>query len=73
MLDLIAESFPNLIASLKRNGMRRDDAAQLILAARYGERATAWSAADCGKARALVAGAFRGRHFNRRVRLVREG
>lgn len=74
MLEIIAESFPRLIKALRRaQGFRRADAASLILAARYGERATSWSAADCDKARRLIRGAFIGRTFNRRLRLQREG
>ena len=73
MLDLIAESFPHLIASLRRNGYRGNSAAQLILAARYGQRATAWTADDCKRARAIVRGAFLGRRYNQRVRLNRKG
>ena len=74
MLDLIAEQFPRLIEALRRGQrIRRIDAAALILAARYGERATAWTAEDCGRARQLIRGAFIGRTFNRRVRLQMEG
>jgi hypothetical protein len=65
MLDIIAETFPHLVATLRRRGMSRADAAGLILAARYGARATVWSASDCGKARALIASAF----INRAARL----
>lgn len=73
MLDLIAESFPRLIGALRRNGYRGASAAQLILAARYGERATAWTADDCARARAIVRGAFLGRRYSGRVRLSVEG
>lgn len=70
MLEIIAEAFPRTIEALRRaHGMRRPDAAALILSARYGERACAWSAMDCGKARAMIAGAF----INRGARLRLQG
>jgi hypothetical protein len=65
MLDIIADTFPHLITALRRRGLSRTDAAGLILAARYGARAMAWSATDCSKARALIASAF----INRAARL----
>lgn len=71
MLEHIAQSFPHLVAALRRQGLTRSDAAALILAARYGERARSWSAMDCGKARRAIAGAFLSR--GARLRLSREG
>jgi hypothetical protein len=65
MLDIIADTFPHLVTALRRRGMNRADAAGLILAARYGARAVAWSATDCSKARQLIASAF----VNRAARL----
>lgn len=67
MLDLIAATFPRLVATLRLRGMNRADAAGLILAARFGERALAWTATDCAKARRLIARAVADRP--RRVRL----
>jgi hypothetical protein len=71
MLDIIADAFPHMVASLRRRGMNRTDAAGLILAARYGTRAMAWSATDCAKARTLIRGAFVNRAA--RLRLSVEG
>jgi hypothetical protein len=71
MLEIIAETFPRLIGALRRKGLSRADAAQLILAARYGTRATVWSASDCSKARAMIGAAFLSR--GGRVRLSVEG
>lgn len=72
MLEIIAETFPRLVEALRRaHGLKRNDAAALILAARYGERATAWSAMDCTRARAMIGGAFLNR--GARLRLQREG
>ena len=67
MLDIIAATFPHLVEALRRKGCSRADAAGLILAARFGERATAWSAEVCAKARRVIASAFINRP--RRVRL----
>jgi hypothetical protein len=67
MLDLIAATFPRLVATLRRRGLSRADAAGLILAARFGERALAWTATDCGRARRMIAAAVADRP--RRARL----
>lgn len=59
MLDIIAATFPRLTVALRRKGYSRADAAGLIMAARFGERALAWSPVDCGKARRIIGAAFR--------------
>lgn len=71
MLDIIAATFPRLVQALRRTGCSRTDAAGLILAARFGERATAWSATDCARARRIIARAVASRP--RLVRLQVEG
>lgn len=71
MLDLIAATFPRTVEALRRSGRNRSDAAALILAARFGARATAWSAEDCAKARRIIAAAVSNRP--RLARLSVEG
>lgn len=71
MLQIIAETYPRLIAALRRYGVRRNDAAGLILAARFGERAVVWTVADCDKARRIIRAAFANRP--RSLRLQGEG
>lgn len=71
MLDIIAATFPRLVEALRRSGCSRADAAGLILAARFGERATAWSATDCERARRIISHAVTNRP--RLVRLQMEG
>jgi len=58
MLNIIAATFPRLTAALRRRGYGRTDAAGLIMAARFGERALAWSPVDCDKARRIIGTAF---------------
>ncbi|MEA3044603.1 MAG: hypothetical protein QOH47_2441 [Sphingomonadales bacterium] len=65
MLDIIAATFPRLVVALRRTGCSRSDAARLILAARFGERATAWCSEDCARARRIIGAAVR----QRRARL----
>lgn len=69
MLDIIAAAFPRLIEALRRQGRNRDDAAGLILAAKYGERAVAWCSEDCDRARRIIAAAVinRPRHVRLQV------
>lgn len=71
MLDIIAATFPRTVEALRRRGFRRADAAGLILAARFGERALAWCDQDCDRARRIIAAAFLNRP--RRARLQLEG
>ena len=71
MLNIIAETFPRTVAALRRSGRSRVNAAELILAARFGERALAWTAEDCAKARRIIAAAFANRP--RLARLQQEG
>lgn len=69
MFEAIAQTFPRLTEALRRRGMSRADAAALILAARFGERAMAWTAADCSKARAIIRAAFVNRGGRVRLQL----
>jgi hypothetical protein len=71
MLDIIAATFPRTVEALRRSGRTRADAAALILAARFGARACAWSADDCAKARRIIATAVSNRP--RLARLQLEG
>jgi hypothetical protein len=59
MLNIIAATFPRLVKALRRKGYGRLDAAGLIMAARFGERALAWSPTDCNRARRIIAAAVR--------------
>lgn len=59
MFDIIARAYPRLIEALRRSrGLSRAEAAQLLLAAKYGARAAAWTSADCSRARASIRAAF---------------
>lgn len=72
MFDIIARAYPRLIEALRRTrGLTRTEAAQLVLAAKYGARAAAWTATDCSRARASIRAAFVNRP--RLVRLSVEG
>lgn len=74
MNDIIAKAYPRLVEALRRHrGLSKADAAGLLLAARYGERAAAWTTEDCGRARRFIAGAVRNRHSRLRLRPAREG
>lgn len=62
MLEIIAASYPRLCMALRRTaGLSKEESARLIMSARYGARAAAWSADDCARARRLVADAFTSR------------
>ena len=71
MHEIIAATFPRLTAMLRRRGLNRADAAGLILSARFGERASTWSPADCDRARRMIRAAFENRA--RPARLQAEG
>jgi hypothetical protein len=72
MFDIIARAYPRLIEALRRSrGLSRSEAAQLLLSAKYGERAAAWSSHDCGRARTIIGAAFVAR--GRRLRFGLEG
>lgn len=72
MLDIIASMFPRTAAALRRErGLGRREAAQLLMAARFGNRAEIWTAEDCDRARRIIAAAFSNRP--RLARLQREG
>jgi len=59
MFDLIARDFPRLIEALRRAyRIPREEAAAMILAARYPGRTGAWTACDCERAGRLIRGAF---------------
>jgi hypothetical protein len=52
MLTAIAEQYPHLCRAMRRrHGFSPDTVAQLILAARYPERAKAWTPFSCAQAR----------------------
>jgi phage gp46-like protein len=57
----------------RHQGLSRSEAAGLLLAARYGERALAWTTADCAWARRIIAKAVGARHSRLRLRLQVEG
>lgn len=62
MFDAIAEAFPRLIVAMRRaHGFTPAETAGLILAARYPGRAAIWTAADCQRARRLIAAAVTSR------------
>lgn len=65
MFEAIEAAFPRLVRTLRRGGMTTADAVALILAARFGERARAWTATDCGKARAAIRAAVQRWRFYR--------
>lgn len=71
MLQIIADTFPHLVTALRRTGRSRTDAAELILAARFGERALAWTSQDCDRARRIISAAVSNRP--RLARLQGEG
>ncbi|HEX5183561.1 MAG TPA: hypothetical protein VFW19_10475 [Allosphingosinicella sp.] len=72
MFDIIASAYPRLIAALRRSrGLTRAEAAQLLLAAKYGERAAVWTSSDCSRARSIIRAAFVNRAA--RLRLSVEG
>lgn len=74
MNDIIARAYPRLVEALRRHcGLSRTDAAGLLLAARYGDKALVWTSADCARARKLIAGAVGARHSRLRLRPLLEG
>lgn len=59
MLTAIAEQYPRLCRAMRRaHGMRPDEVAQLILAARFPSRAKAWTPYSCWQARKLFSSAL---------------
>jgi hypothetical protein len=72
MFDIIARAYPRLIEALRRSrGLSRTEAAQLLMSAKYGTRAAAWTSTDCDRARRMIRESFVAR--GRRLRFGMEG
>lgn len=62
MLTAIAEQYPRICAAMRRaHGMRADEVAQMILAARFPSRAKAWTPYSCAQARRYLREALESR------------
>lgn len=62
MFDMIAAQYPRLTRAMRRAyGMTRAETGEMIFAARFPNRGMVWTAADCERARAMIANAVSGR------------